>query len=233
MSSANLPHGASSGGYGEPTPPGSRPELAVAHRYDELAAIAKDPDMRRHAQRVAGELAEDVLQETWYAVAKARTCEPVDNIRGYFYRALVNISRRMREEITRQGTPVDDPASAGASRRRLDQTAASAESDALPGLLAAARRDLLRRRHAELRQEIPACSPDPDRYRDVILAVAEAMLADEGPASRAEINEALATAYPEWFDTPGARPATTYQRRRRARESIRQVLVAVIGPDDL
>lgn len=233
MSSANLPHRVNSGGHEEPTPPGSRPELAAADRYDELAVIAKDPDMRRHAQRVAGELAEDALQETWYAVAKARTGEPIGNLRGYFYRALVNISGRMREEFTRQGTPVGDPASAGTSRRRLDLTAASAESDALPGLLSLARRELLRRRRAELRQEIPACSPDPDRYRDVILAVAEAMLADEGPASRAEINEALAITYPQWFDTPGAAPATTYQRRCRARESIRQVLIAVIGPDDL
>jgi DNA-directed RNA polymerase specialized sigma24 family protein len=200
--------------------------------YDELAAIASDPVMRRHARRLVGELAEDVLQETWYAVAQVCAREPIGNLPGYFYRVMVNIGRRMCEELARHGTPVEDPAAAGGSRRGGDLAAASAESDALPRLLAAARRDLLRRRRAELRQEIPACSPDPDRYRDVILAMVEAMLVGQGPASRAEINAVLTAAYRDWFDAPDAAPATTYQRRCRARESIRQMLAAVIGPDD-
>lgn len=232
MSSANLPHPAGSGGYGEPDPLGRRGQLAAAG-YDELAVIASDPGMRRLARRLAGELFEDALQETWYSVAQARARVPIGNLRGYFYRALVNTARHMREEIARQGTPVDDPAAAGAFRRGRDLAVSSAESEALPRLLAAARRDLLRRRHAELRQEIPAYSPDPDRYRGVILALAEAMLVGEGPASRADINEALTAAYHEWFDAADATPATTYQRRCRARESIRRVLAAVIGPDDL
>jgi hypothetical protein len=230
VSSANLPNPAGSGGYGESALPGGSGELAAVGGYDELAAIVSDPGMRRHARRLAGDFFEDVLQETWYAVARVGAREPIGNLRGYFYRVLVNTSRRMREEIARQGTPVADPAR---SRRGPDLTAVSAESDALPRLLAAARRDLLRRGHAELRQEIPACSPDPDRYRDVILAVTEAMLAGEGPASRAEINEALTAAYHEWFDAADATSATTYQRRCRARESIRQVFAALIGPNDL
>ncbi len=183
--------------------------------YDELAAIACDPVMRGHARRVAGDLAEDALQETWYAVAQARARGPIANLRGYFYRALVNTARRMREEVGRLGTPAGDLAAAGALQGRLP-TAASAESDALPRLLAAARSDLLHRRRAELRQAIPACSPDQGRYRDVILAVAEAMLRPDGPDSRAEMNEALVAAYPEWFDAPAATPEMTYQRRRRA-----------------
>jgi hypothetical protein len=233
VSSANLPQPAGAGDYGESALPVGRGELAAAGRYDELAAIASDPGMRRHARRVAGELAEDVLQEAWYAVAQAGAREPIGNLRGYFYRVLVNTSRRMREEIARQGTPVDDPASAGASRRGRVLAAASAESDALPRLLAVARRDLLRRRRAELQREIPGYSHDPARYRDVIVAVAETILGGEGPAGRAEINQALTASYHEWFDAPDAKPATTYQRRCRARESIRQVLAAVIGPDDL
>jgi hypothetical protein len=59
------------------------------------------------------------------------------------------------------------------------------------------------------------------------------MLVGEGPSNRAEINETLIATYHEWFDAPDATPATAYQRRCRARESIRQVLAAVIGPDDL
>ena len=231
MSSANLPNPAGSGGYRESAPPGGSGELAAVGGYDELAAIASDPGMRRHARRLAGDFFEDVLQETWYAVVRARAREPIGNLRGYFYRVLVNTASAHVRGNRPAGHPGRRPAAR--SRRGPDLTAVSAESDALPRLLAAARRDLLRRGHAELRQGIPACSPDPDRYRDVILAVAEAMLAGEGPASRAEINEALTGAYHEWFDTADATPATTYQRRCRARESIRQVLAAVIGPDDL
>jgi DNA-directed RNA polymerase specialized sigma24 family protein len=233
VSSAHLPHPAESGGGGEPTLGRTRAELTAAENNDELTAIAIDPVMRRHARRVAGELADDVLQETWYAVAQARAREPIGNLRGYFYRVLVNINRRMREEIARNGMPVADPAASAAPGRGRHLAAASAESEALPRLLAAARRELLHRRRAELRQEIPAYSPDPERYRDLILSVAEALVGGDGPAERAEINEALAAAYPGWFDAPDATPATTYQRRCRARETIRQVLAAVIGPDAL
>jgi DNA-directed RNA polymerase specialized sigma24 family protein len=231
VSGANLPHPARFSGYEESSPPGSRGELAAAGVYDELAAIASDPDMLRHARRVAGELAEDVLQETWYAVAQACARRSIGNPRGYFYRVMVNTATRMREEIARQGIPVEDPAAAARPCRSRDLAAASAESDALPRLLAAARRELLHRRQAELRQEIPACSCDPDRYREVILAVAEAMVVGEGPASRAEINDTLVAAYPQWFDAPDTTAATIYQRRCRAREDIRRVVEAMIGPD--
>lgn len=233
MSSANLPHPAGSGGYEEPIPPESRGELTAADGYDELAAIVSDPRMRRHARRLAGGLAEDVLQETWYAVAQACARRSIGNLRGYFYRVMVNTATRMREEIARQGIPVDDPAVAAGPCGSRDLAATSAESNALPRLLAAARRELLHLRRAELRQEIPACSSDPDRYRDLILAVAEAMVVGDGPASRAEINDALVAAYPQWFDAPDATAATKYQRRCRAREDIRRVLTVVIGVDSL
>lgn len=204
--------------------------MPAAVGYDELAAITTDPAMLRYARRVAGDLAEDVLQETWYAVARARGREPIGNLRGYFSRALVNTARRMREEAARLGTPVGDPMTAAVRQARL-VAAASAESDAIPRLIGAERRDELRCRRAELRRGVPSYSPDRDRYRDVILAVAEAVFAAGGPGTRAEINEALVAAYPQWFDAPGASPAIIYQRRCRARENLRQVLAAVIGPD--
>lgn len=231
MSSANLPHPAESGGSWESAPAGIREELTAVGDHDELAAIASDPGMRRHARLLVGGVAEDLLQETWYAVAQACARGPIANLRGYFYRVMVNTAARMREEIGRLGILVDDPAVAAGPRRSRELAAASAESDALPRLLAAARRELLQRRRAELRRDTPACSPDPDRYRDVILAVAEAMLAADGPASRPEINDALVAAYPEWFDAPDATAATKYQRRCRGREDIRRVLAAVIGSD--
>jgi Sigma-70 region 2 len=213
VSSANLPHPAGSG------------------CYEELAVIVNDPAMRRHARLLIGGLAEDLLQETWYAVARACARGHISNLRGYFYRVMVNTANSMREEIVRQGILVDDPAAASGPRRGPDLAAASAESEALSRLLAAARSELLHRRRAELRQEIPACSTDPDRYGDLILAVAEAIVVGDGPANRAEINAALVAAYPEWFDERDATVATNYQRRCRARADIRRVLSTVIGLD--
>jgi DNA-directed RNA polymerase specialized sigma24 family protein len=201
--------------------------------YRELTAIASDPAMRRLARRVAGELFEDVLQETWYLVAQACARGPIANLSGYFYRVMVNTSRRMQGELTRNGATVIDVETAGTSRHSLELAAPSAESDALPLLLAATRRAILRCRRIELWQAIPACSPAPDRYRAVILAVTETMVTGEGPINRAEINNALVTEYPEWFDAPGVTVSTIYQRRCRARESIRQILVTLIDPGNL
>jgi len=193
---------------------------------DELARIANDPGMWLHARRLAGDLAEDALQETWYLVAQARRRGRIENLRGYFYVTLVRTCRRMREELGRGGIPVDDPdAVAGA--------VPSAESTALRGLGARGRRDQLRRRQAELWPTIPANSADPGHYRAVIFAVAESVLACDGPATWREINDALKACYPGWFDAPGVKPATLHQRRCRARESIRMLILAVVGRDDL
>jgi DNA-directed RNA polymerase specialized sigma24 family protein len=231
VSRANLRHSGGSEGVAEQAGTGSHQELAAVGGYDELAEIASDPAMRRHARLLVGEMAEDLLQETWYAVAQARTREPVTNLRGYFYRVMSNTAAHMREEISRQGILVEDPATAAGPRRIRELAARSAESNALPRLLAGARRELLHRRRAELRQEIPACSPDSDRYREVILAVAEAALAEDGPVTLPEINDALAEAYPEWFDAADATVATKYQRRHRGRVDTGRVLAAVIGLD--
>ncbi len=210
MSSANLPNPAGSGGY------------------EELAAITGDPGMRLFAWRLAGELADDLLQETWYAVAKACGQESIENLRGYFYRTMVNTYRHMRQDLTRLGSLADDlDAAAGVS-----QAMPSAETDALACLDAAARRDQLRHRRPELWSTIPAYSADPCWYREVMLAVAESA-AEHGCVTRAELNDALCAAYPEWFDEPGVKPGTLHQRRCRARETIWRLLATVLGPDDL
>ena len=219
MSSANIPHPVESGGY------------------EDLAAIAVDPGMRRLAWKLAGDLGEDALQETWYAVAQACERVPIDNLRGYFYRTLVNTSRRMHQELARGALPVDAlDVEAGAFRRGRDYPGAaapSAESDALPQMRAEARQDLLLRSRADQWPMIPACSDNPYRYREAIFAVAEAVVTGDGPATKADINDALVTADPEWFDAPNVKAATTYQRRCRAREDIRQLLARVIGREDL
>jgi hypothetical protein len=196
--------------------------------YDELTAIRADPGMRRQAQRLAGDLAEDLLQQTWYIVALASARKPIERLGGYFYRVMVNAAKRMREDVARHGIPVDDPVAAAGARGR-ELAAVSAEDAALGPLLADARRESLRRRRAELRLRIPASSRDPNRYRDVILATAGALLAADGPASRPEVNAALVAAYPEWFAAPDVATATRCQRRIRGREDVWRVLKAVLA----
>ena len=184
--------------------------------------------MRRQARRLAGDLAEDLLQQTWYIVALASARKPIERLGGYFYRVMVNAAKRMREDIARHGIPVDDPVAAAGARGR-ELAAVSAEDAALGPLLADARRESLRRCRAELRLRIPASSQDPNRYRDVILAAAGAVLAADGPASRPEVNAALVAAYPEWFAAPDVATATRCQRRIRGREDVWRVLKAVLA----
>jgi hypothetical protein len=197
--------------------------------YEELAAIACDPGMRRAARRLAGSMADDLLQETWYAMARTSAREPIENPRGYFYRTMVNTWRHMSRDLARHGIPADDLDAAAGRAHRMP----SAEQDALGLLDAADRRVRLRARRAELWLTIPPYSPDPYRYRGVLMAVAEAAVAGDGPVSRTELNEALVAAYPEWFGAPDVRPGTLQQRRCRARQAIRRLLAAVVGPDDL
>ena len=204
--------------------------------YEQLAAMANDPAIRRHARRLAGDLAEDVLQETWYHVAQVCQRGSIDNPSGYFYRTLVNTARHMRQELGRVGTVTDDPAREAESfRRGQDRRHAipSAEREAMQRMRAQARQDALQRNRAELSQRIPAYSADPDRYRTAILAVAAWILTDNGPINRAEINEALRAAYPAWFDTSEVKADSMNQRRCRGGHSNRLVLGAVVGRDDL
>lgn len=211
MSSANLPNPAGTGDY------------------EELAAIACDPGMRRAAWRLAGDMADDLLQETWYAMARRAAGDPIENPRGYFYKTMVNTWRHLRQDLTRHGIPADDlDVMAGASGGLP-----SAEYQALARLDAAARRGRLRRRRAEFWLTIPAYSPDPYRYRGVVMIVAETTAAGDGPVSRSELNEALIAAYREWFGEPGVKPGTLQQRRCRARQAIFRLLAAVLSPDDL
>jgi hypothetical protein len=200
-----------------------------ADGYEELAAIACDPGMRRAARRLAGDMADDLLQETWYAMARTAARESIENPRGYFYKTMVNTWRHLRQDLARHGIPADDLDVTANAARDMP----SAEHDALARLDAAARRGRLRDRRAELWLTIPPYSPDSYRYRVVVMTVAEAAAAGDGPTSRSELNEALVAAYPEWFGEPGVKPGTLQQRRCRARQAIWRLLAAVLGPDDL
>lgn len=59
---------------------------------EDLARVASDPEMLRHAIRRAGnrELAEDALQEAARAIAERRSSQIIENLRGFFYVALIH-----------------------------------------------------------------------------------------------------------------------------------------------
>ena len=64
----------------------------------ELLAIWQDPQVRKLALRYARnpELAEDALQDAYYAVARVKNPERIKNLRAYFCRTLINEVSHLR-----------------------------------------------------------------------------------------------------------------------------------------
>ena len=92
--------------------------------HDDLATIANDPEMRRLAIRRAGshELAEDAMQETARAIAERKSPDAIENLRGFFYVALI------REIDHQLGRPTAIPAAdiGALSDRSQDRTTPAA-----------------------------------------------------------------------------------------------------------
>jgi hypothetical protein len=88
---------------------------------------------------------------------------------------------------------------------------------------------------ADLREAVPGRSDDADRYRDVIVTVAERVLRAivDGDVSRADVNQALRARYPEWFGREASAAGNGHQRFSRARADIRDLLKCVISRDEL
>ena len=83
-------------------------------------------------------------------------------------------------------------------------------------------------RRGELTTQVPSRSPDPGRYRDLIVTVAEQVLLAivTGDVSDADYNPSLRAAYSGWFLEPGCAqntspPAVQQGTRRRARPAAR------------
>jgi hypothetical protein len=200
-----------------------------------LIQLRDEPQVIGLARRWAGDLWEDALQETFYAVSKVRSPDRITNLRAYFCRSLVHTAQRMREDLASGGVPVDDlghylgpPGSSGSLSGGMSP--GPVDDEALERLGAEQRLDCLRHRARELAALIPACSADPSRYRQAVLTAAAwaAGGADRGPSHPKDLTDALRRIYPEWFDEPGASTANLYQRRSRGLDAVRAVLLAVI-----
>lgn len=204
----------------------------------QLDTIWGDPQIRRLARSRAGEpeIAEDALQEAYYAIARYGDPDKIEDLRRYFCRVLKNEIYR----LLRQPTPtlvdnfenVADACQGNAGGRPppepFDQTLCTQ-------LLARTWLSFLAAHRAYFAREMPGRSPDPSRYRALIVALAERILVASltGDISDADSNSALQAEYPEWFAEDGCETANAHQRFKRARDDVHGLLRRIISRADL
>jgi DNA-directed RNA polymerase specialized sigma24 family protein len=207
--------------------------------FAELLAIREDPKVRGLALRRAGDrdLAEDALQEAWYAVAQVRDPGRIENLRAYFCRTLINKVYDLRGH--QEPALVEDFESLAES-----QQGAAGCTPAPPRpvpdlvstrLLTRIWLDRLNARRESLTKAVPGRSSDPSRYRTLIVSVAEQVLRAivDGGVSDADSNQALRAAYSQWFGEKADAANNVHQRFSRARGDVRDVLAAIVHRDEL
>jgi hypothetical protein len=205
----------------------------------ELLAIREDPKVKRYALRLAGnpDLAEDALNEAYCAVASVRDPRRIRDLRAYFFTVLRKTVNHLRYQLG--ALLIEDPGRVADSRR--DQTGCYAlpprplDQRVSVGLLFQAWLEPFTTQCGELAAQVPARSPDPGRYRDVIVRSAGLVLRAiaTGDVCDADSNSELRAAYPEWFAEPGCAENTCHQRFCRARADVRDLLRAMVNRDDL
>jgi DNA-directed RNA polymerase specialized sigma24 family protein len=210
--------------------------------HEDLARIAGDAEMLRRAVRRAGsrELAQDAMQETARAIAERKNSEPIENLRGFFYVALI------REIDHQLGRPAAIPAAdiGALSDRSQDRTTpaarllhASVHDEVHVRILAEAVLERFEREYARvmLMALVPARSDDPPSYRNAIVSAARAVfeLLLDGYVTAADWNAILKAAYPQWCDEPGLARATMDQRLSRARRDVQSLLRSLLSRDQL
>jgi DNA-directed RNA polymerase specialized sigma24 family protein len=204
----------------------------------KLTEIWEDPQVRRIARAYARdtEVAQDALQEAFYAVARHKHPDEIRDLNGYFCAVLIRKVKTLLGQPI--GIPVEDintlaDASAGRAGGEplpwsVEETVCSdLQTEILLGRLAAQRRALSR--------AVPGRSANASRYRDTIFATAELVLVSiaKRDVSDADGNASLVAAYPEWFAEPGLATVNAYQRFSRARADVKSLLRSIVSLDDL
>jgi hypothetical protein len=219
--------------------PDTTPPLDDQGLPQELAAILREPRIKSLALWWAGtpELAEDALYAAYCAVARMRNPQQIRDLRAYFCRTLYRAVNELRYQLGASlvedfgrvaDTHQDEPGSNVLPPRPFDETVILVQlSRDWFGCFAAQR--------AELASRVPGRSPDPVRYRDTIVSIAQRVLFAivTEDVSDADSNPALCAAYPDWFAEPGCAENTCHQRFSRARLDVRGLLRTIISRDDL
>lgn len=211
-----------------PTTPAGRPDY-----QRQLREIWEDPQVRRLARARAQdpEVAQDALQEAYYAVARVKKPDEIRDLKGYFCTVLI---RKINDMLGRsRDIPVDDID--GQADAHQDRTGAPFEDMACSDLRTEIWLGRLAAQREALTRAVPRRSADPARYRDVIVAIAGRVLVSiaRRDVSDADVDSSLIAAYPEWFAEPGLGPGNAYQRFSRARADIRTLLRGIVSRDEL
>jgi hypothetical protein len=217
----------------DPTTPTGRSDFQW-----QLQKIWEDPQVRRLAlaRTRDPEVAQEALQEAYYAVARVRNTDEIRDLKGYFCRVLIRKTNSLLG-LPRDISVEDIDGLADAPHCRTGGEPLPPPFD--EGVCSDLDMEILLSRFAAQRaglsRAVPGRSADPRRYRDVIVAIAERVLVSiaRRDVSDADGEPALTAAYPEWFAEPELPAGNLYQRFSRARADVRSLLQGIISRDDL
>jgi sigma-70-like protein len=200
---------------------------------EQLTAIREDPKVKSLARSRAGDsdLAEDALQEAYYAVARLENPERIMDLKAYYCRVLLRNIHRLRSQLG--AILIEDfGIVADTCQRKPGGEPPPPAFDEVVGshlLIQGFLRYLAAHRTA-LTRTVPGRSPDAARYRDVIVTVVECVLRASvaGGLSDAEQNLAFRTLNPQWFADAGVAIDNIHQRSSRARADVCRLLQEIV-----
>lgn len=207
----------------------------------QLLAIRQNPQAKRVALRLMDgdpELAEDIIQAAIQGIAAHKHPDRIGNLRAYFFQVLRNEAHKLYR--LQRETPHEEP-ELSVDQARLELALCGLVPDRAVDeavCFAVLAESWLKRftgQREHLLAMVPGRSADPARYCRVIYEAAAQVLRDgiNSEPSDADSNDALRTAYPEYFDQPGAAANTLDKRRSRAREEVRALLQEIVDRDEL
>jgi DNA-directed RNA polymerase specialized sigma24 family protein len=194
----------------------------------ELLAIRKDPQVRRLAWKLVGDLdlVEDLNQMVCCRLVALKHPERVGNIRAYYFKVLRNEATKLY--VLRHEIPFEDGDDAPVPAQLVDEMVCNSLRAQIWLNGFADQRD-------RLLAGIPARSDDPVQYKALIYNTADQLLRDgiHGEPSDADSNDALRAVYPEYFAQLAVSADLLHQRFRRAREDVKALLRKIVNRDEL
>lgn len=215
-------------------PSPSTPTDGWSDFLEQLAAIREDPKVKNLARSRAGdsELAEDALQEAYYAVARVGNREHIVDLRAYYCSVLLRTIHQLRGRL---GTGLVDDFLRVADnwQRRAGGEPAPPPFDGMviSNLFVQDCLRYLAAHRTALSRTVPGRSPDPGRYREVVVTGARGILL--ASVSDIDLNQTLRTAYPQWFTENGVPVSNIHQRFARARADACHLLREIINRREL
>jgi hypothetical protein len=221
---------------GTATPDG-HPDPARSFFMERLAELRNDPSIRGLAQRRDRGLGlvEDILNEAYETVARHGP-EGIQDLRAYYCQSVIHAAYALGRQFARGTDQNFEEAVESHQDRTTGQQASRSVCDtAIEHALGESWLNRFTTQRAQLTDQVKARSPQPQRYKILIVTIAERVL--RATITRdvcdADSNPELAAAYPEWFADPGCSADTRYQRFSRARGDVKDVLRCIVNREDL